>query len=468
MDTPKTLFEKLFSSHVIQDLGDNNYLMLVDRCLLHELGGEPIFEQMNRETLTPFSRDFIFAVTDHTVSAQPGRTADTTTVGQRFLPKLVDGCRKYSIPLFGLEHPDLGIVHVIAPQQGIVQPGMTCVCGDSHTCTNGAMAALAWGAGSSVIAHVIATHSVIVQKPKTMRVNITGSVPPDVCAMDIVLHIISTLGTAYGVGYAIEWAGSVIDDMSMEDRFTVCNLTVEFGSEYGIMAADQKTMDYFLSTPGAPTGQEKAAFLDYCQNLHSDPGAQFDKEVTIDISSITPQISWGTTPSYSTSVHGSVPLSYEQAIPADQSRFETSLVYMGLQPGEKLEGLKVDKVFIGSCTNGRIENLRQAAKVAAGRKVAPWVEAWVVPGSQKVRRQAEEEGLADIFRSAGFVWGEPCCAYCSGANGVIFSPQERCVSTTNRNFMHRQGPGARTHLASPATAAACAVSGHITCAPQLS
>lgn len=466
MSETRTLFSKIFNAHIIQELGDNNYLVLVDRCMLHELGGEPIFQQMDSEGLKPFCDDFIVAIEDHTISGKPGRTGDTPT-SARFVTKLEDGCRKYNIPLIDIKNRNQGIVHVVAPQQGIVQPGMTFVCGDSHTCTNGAMGALSWGAGSSVISHVIATHSVIVQKPKTLRVNIEGTVPPGITAMDIILYIISKLGAAYGVGYAIEWAGSVVRSMTMEERFTVCNLSVEFGSEYGVIGVDEKTIDYVLKTPGAPAEKYRDQFVAYCQTLHTDEGAVFDKEVTLDISDITPQIGWGTTPSHATSVYGTVPEDHTQAVPADESRYTRTLEYMGVKPGEALLGKKIDKVFIGSCTNGRLSNLHTAAAVAKGRKVAPWVEAWVIPGSQEVKRIAEQDGTAEIFRQAGFIWGEPCCAYCACSNGEVFPPESEVVSTTNRNFMHRQGPGVRTHLASPDTAAACAVKGYITTAECL-
>lgn len=461
MNKACSFFEKIWDTHTIEDLGDNNYLMYIDRCLVHDLSGEPLFEMMERDNRTPFSNKTVFAVADHTVSSKPNRVVESTNAAKRFVPKLKDGCKKHNITLFDLDHPNQGIVHIVGPELGISLPGMTIVCGDSHTCTHGALGALAWGVGTSQLYHAIVTQTLVVKKPKTMRLNIEGKIGLGISSMDIILYIIAKLGTGFGIGYAVEFSGSVINALEIEDRLTLCNLTVELGSEYGFISPDEKTIAYVKGLKFAPTDKDFEKFRSYCRHIATESDAEFDKEFTMNITGIKPQVSWGTTPSHTIDIDGCVPSSEMEAIPNDRKKYEEALAYMGLKGGQKLAGLKIDRVFIGSCSNGRLSNLETVAKLVKGKKVASWVEAWIVPGSQPIKGAAETLGLADIFKDAGFIWGQPGCAFCSGANGEFIPPGERCVSTTNRNFIGRQGPNARTHLVSPATAATSAIAGCI-------
>jgi 3-isopropylmalate/(R)-2-methylmalate dehydratase large subunit len=361
-------------------------------------------------------------------------------------------CAKFGITLFDLASENQGIVHVIGPELGLSLPGMTIVCGDSHTCTHGALGALAWGIGSSELYHVLATQTLILNKPKTMKVQLEGKPGDAVDPMDIILHVIAKLGTGFANGYAVEYTGSVIRHLDMEGRMTICNLSVEFGSEYGLISPDEKTIEYLKGRPYAPSGKNLDALIAHCREIASEEDSVYDKEVTIDITGIGRQVSWGITPAHTIGVAENIP---------DKAASTQAYEYMGVKAGESVTGLKLDKVFIGACSNGRLSNIREVAALVEGKKVAPGVDAWVVPGSQRVKKEAEKLGLDKIIREAGFVWGEPACSLCGGSNGEKLQPGQRSLSTTNRNFIGRQGPGVRTHLASPRTAALSAISGVI-------
>jgi 3-isopropylmalate/(R)-2-methylmalate dehydratase large subunit len=365
------------------------------------------------------------------------------------------------IHLFDVGQNSQGIIHVIGPEQGISLPGTTIVCGDSHTCTHGAMGAIAFGIGTTEVQHVLATQTLQQKKPKTMRVEFAGTTPAGVTAKDMILALIGQISASGGTGYAIEYCGSAIDALNMEARLTLCNLSIECGAKVGMIAPDKTTIDWLKDRPFSPKGDQWQAATQYWSTLASDAGAIFDKSIVIDCSMLSPHITWGTSPDQVISVNQTIPLLHEATNSLQKKAWEDALEYMGLQQGEKIVGTTIQRVFIGSCTNSRLTDLRLAAAVIKGRKVAKHVNAWVVPGSMQVKQQAEAEGLDQIFKSAGFEWREPGCALCVGANGELVAPGERCVSTSNRNFTGRQGPGARTHLASPEMAAAAALAGEI-------
>ncbi|HJS38552.1 MAG TPA: 3-isopropylmalate dehydratase large subunit [Burkholderiales bacterium] len=450
----RTLLDKVWDEHVIDDLGDGEQLLHVDRHLLHELSGHRGQLEIARRGLKMRNPELALGTLDHVVSTAPGRA------GAPFAERIVAIFRaesaKAGFPVYDFGEDGQGIVHVVGPELGFTLPGALLVCGDSHTCTHGALGALAWGIGTSELVHVLATQAIVQAKPKAMRVHFTGSPAPGVGAKDMILALIGQLGTAGGVGYAIEYAGEAIRALEMEGRMTVCNLSIELGAKIGMVAPDQKTVDYVKGRTYAPAGALWQRALAHWRSLPSDADARFDAEHALDCASLAPQVTWGTSPEDVIGVDGLVP----DAKPA-------ALEYMGLQPGRPIAGTKVDRVFIGSCTNARLPDLRAAAGVVRGRRVAPHVKAWVVPGSQRVKREAEAEGLDEVFRAAGFEWRESGCSMCVGANGELVEPKARCVSTSNRNFVGRQGPQARTHLASPATAAASAIAGEIADARRL-
>jgi 3-isopropylmalate/(R)-2-methylmalate dehydratase large subunit len=457
-----TLFEKTWAPHVVADLGEGYALLHVDRNLLHDLSGARGLAEVAHRGLAVHSPHLSFAVPDHAVSTLPGRDATTTDISARLVPGLRDKAAAAGIRHFGINDPEQGIVHVIGPELGLTLPGLLITCGDSHTSTHGGLGALAFGIGSTEIAHVLATQTIIQKIPRTMRVAFEGELPLGVTPKDMILHLIGTIGTAGGDGYAVEYAGSAIHAMAIEGRLTICNMSIEFGAKIGQIAPDDTTYEYISGRRFAPKGAAWDAALAHWRSLPTGTRARFDSHVSLDVARIEPQITWGTSPEHTTGISGRVP---DPATAADQSRREAWVLaqdYMGLAPGTALDGLAVDHVFIGSCTNGRISDLRAAAAIANGRKVAPGTTAWVVPGSQAVKRQAEAEGLDRIFTEAGFQWREPGCSQCVAANGEVVAPGARSVSTTNRNFVGRQGPHARTHLASPAMAAAAAVTGRIT------
>jgi 3-isopropylmalate/(R)-2-methylmalate dehydratase large subunit len=401
-----------------------------------------------------------FATPDHAISTARGR-AGTIKIGQELLAALRVETSAAGIEMFDIDEPGQGIVHVIGPELGLSLPGCLIVCGDSHTCTHGGLGALAFGIGSSELTHVLATQAIIQRRPKTMRVRFEGRLPFGVTAKDLILALIGHIGAAGGTGYAVEYAGSAIRGLPIEGRLTICNLSIELGAKMGLIAPDQKTFDYLRGRTYAPQGEMWERAVEAWRQLPSDPDAVFDREIVIDVETITPQVTWGISPEHVIGVDGHVPDPLAIADPVHRVAIETALDYMGLKPGAPIIGTPVDWVFIGSCTNSRLSDLRAAAEVARGRKVAPGVRAWIVPGSETVKRDAVAEGLDKLFIEAGFEWREPGCSMCLAANGETVPPGQRSVSTSNRNFIGRQGPRARTHLASPASAAAAAISGAI-------
>jgi 3-isopropylmalate/(R)-2-methylmalate dehydratase large subunit len=456
-----TLFDKIWDRHEILRFDDGTSLLHIDRHLIHDLEAGPGLERL-RNAARPVARpDLTFATPDHAVASAPGRTTDTNPTGGRLLRDMRRGTAASGIRMFDIGELGQGIVHVIGPEQGLTQPGSLIVCGDSHTCTHGGLGALAFGIGSSEVLHVLATQTLRQRRPKTMRLRFEGTPGTGVTAKDMILHAIGALGTAGGRGYAVEYAGSAVRGLSLDARLTLCNLSIEMGAKIGMIAADERVYEYLEGRPYAPQGELFAEAVASWRQLASDEGARFDAEHLIDVEDIAPQITWGTSPQDVVPVTGRVPDPAVEPNAERRAAMVDSLNYMGLQAGQLLVGTKVDCVFIGSCANGRLSDLREAARVVAGRQVATGVRAWVVPGSEETKRRAEAEGLHRTFRNAGFEWREPSCSMCLAANGDILQPGERCISTSNRNFVGRQGPGARTHLASPAMAAAAAVAGRI-------
>jgi len=455
-----TLFDKIWDEHVVTDLGDNAYLLHVDRHLLHDLGGSRGLLDLKERGLPVHSPHLTFATPDHAVSSAPGR-AGTSAIGLRMLESLRAETQASGIRLFDIGQPGQGIVHVIGPELGLSLPGCLLVCGDSHTCTHGGMGALAFGIGSSELSHVLATQTLVQRRPKTMRVRFQGTMRSGVLPKDLILRLIGEIGAAGGTGYAVEYAGDAIRRMPVEGRLTICNLSIELGAKMGFIAPDDVTFTYLAGRPFAPKGARWDEAMAAWRALQSDPGAPFHREVAIDVDAIAPQITWGTSPEHVVAIDQRIPDPAEETDPVRRRAMEAALDYMGLSPGVPIAGTRIDWVFIGSCTNSRLSDLREAAAVAKGRHVAPDVSAWVVPGSENVKREAEAEGLDRIFTDAGFAWREPGCSMCLGANGDVVPPGQRSVSTSNRNFVGRQGPRARTHLASPAMAAAAAITGVI-------
>ena len=462
MTTGRTFFDKVWDMHQVADLGDGMSLIHVDRHLLHDLSGARGLADVAANGRSVRNPELCFATPDHTVSSAPDRYRPTGHPSEKLTKNLRDLSAKFGIRLFDMGEDGHGIVHIIGPELGITLPGSVLVCGDSHTCTHGGLGALSWGIGSTEVAHVLATQTIVQKRPKTMRIAFDGQIQDGVTPKDLILYVIGQIGAAGGTGYAVEYAGPVIRAMPAEGRMTICNLSIELGAKIGLIAPDEVTFEYVAGRPYTPKGEMWDRALKTWKDLPSDADAVFDREVAIDAGLIKPQITWGTSPEQVIGVDGRVP---DPAAADDAERravLEAALEYMGLKPGSTIEGVPVDRVFIGSCTNSRISDLRAAAAVAKGRKVADGVEAWIVPGSEQVKHAAEQEGLDEVFRAAGFDWREPGCSMCVAANGETVAPQQRCVSTSNRNFVGRQGPGARTHLASPAMAAAAAVAGHIT------
>jgi len=460
--SPRTLFEKVWSRHRVLERPDGQTLLYVDCHLIHD-GSAPAFQNLTQRGVKVRVPGRTFATPDHYVLTDTRKIAEIPDPERRgMVEQLAANTAAAGIRMFGLDDPQQGIVHIVGPEAGLSQPGQLLVCGDSHTSTHGAVGALAFGIGSSEVAHVLATQTLWQRKPKTLRIEIDGTLPPGVTAKDVILTIIARIGAAGATEHVIEYAGSAIRGLSMEGRLTLCNMSIEAGGRAGMVAPDEKTFAYLKGRTYAPQGADWDAAVERWRQLPSDPGAAFDREVTLDGSSFEPMVTWGTSPENALPISGLVP---DPAAEADIERrdgMRRALEYMGLTPGMKLDEVPVDRVFIGSCTNSRIEDLRAAAKVAEGRKVADHVLAWVVPGSGLIKRQAEAEGLDRIFTAAGFDWREAGCSMCLGTNGEIVAPGQRCASTSNRNFVGRQGPGARTHLMSPAMAAAAAVTGHLT------
>lgn len=463
----KTLFDKLWDAHVVRDLGGGWVLLHIDRHLLHDLSGPPALAEVAQRGLPLHDADLAFSTPDHAVSSQPGRVATTFALGGKLHDALSRRSAEMNVRLFDLGQPGQGIVHVVGPELGIVLPGLTVICGDSHTCTNGGLGALAFGVGSSESTHALATQTLRMQKPRQLRIRCDGVLRPGVTAKDLALHTIGTLGTAAGVGSVVEFCGPAIEALEVEGRLTLCNLAVELGARAGIIAPDEKTFAFVKGrqfTPEADAFEEAVA---YWRTLASDDGARYDREERIDAAQVPPTITWGTSPEQVVAVNARVPDPADAQDPAQRTALAAALEYMGLQAGQAIAGTPVDWVFIGSCANSRISDLRAAAAVVRGRKVADSVTAWVVPGSENVKRAAEAEGLDRVFTAAGFAWREPGCSMCVAANGEQVPPRMRSVSTSNRNFVGRQGPGARTHLASPAMAAAAAIAGAIVDLPEI-
>lgn len=458
---PRTLIDKIWDLHIVRDLGDGWSLLHIDRHVLHDLSGPPALMELGKRGLPIVNPDLTFATPDHAVSSAPGRTAETFPLGGRLHHALKAFSEQGGVRFFDLGRRGQGIVHVMGPELGIALPGVTLICGDSHTCTNGGVGALAFGVGNSESSQALATQTLRIERPRTMRVRLDGAAGPGVTPKDVILHLLRQLGATAGVGHAVEYAGAYIDSLPVEGRLTLCNLSVEMGARSGIVAPDDITFDYLRGRPFAPHGEAFDAAVAHWRTLRSDPGAVFDREVSIDVSEVAPTITWGTSPDQSVPVTGRVPEARSFVDPDRVQAAEAALDYMGLTGGQPIAGASVDWVFIGSCANSRLSDLREAARVVSGRRAAPGVTAWVVPGSKDVADAAEAEGLDRIFIDAGFSWREPGCSMCVAANGEQAPPGARVVSTSNRNFVGRQGPGVRTHLASPAMAAAAAVAGAI-------
>ena len=460
--TARTLYEKLWASHLVREEADGTALLYIDRHLVNEVTSAQAFEGLRIGGRKPWRIDTVLATADHNVPTTAARASGIDDPISRLQVDTLDAnCRELGIRQYGMLDPLQGIVHVIGPELGATLPGMTVVCGDSHTTTHGAFAALAFGIGTSEVEHVLASQCLLTRKLKSMRVDITGRLPAGVTAKDIVLAVIGRIGTAGGTGYAIEFAGPAIRALSMEGRMTVCNMAIEAGARCGLVAVDDTTIRYLEGRPSAPKGDAWAQAAAFWRTLASDADARFDREVTLDAGEIEPQVTWGTSPEMVTRIGGRVPDPSREADPVRREGMRRALSYMGLAADTPIAEIRIDKVFIGSCTNARIEDLRAAAEVARGRQVAGTVrQALVVPGSGAVKRQAEAEGLDRIFVAAGFEWREPGCSMCLGMNDDRLAPGERCASTSNRNFEGRQGAGGRTHLVSPAMAAAAAIAGH--------
>lgn len=458
----RTLFRKIWDEHVVADLGDGFALLHVDRHVVHDLGGRALVS-INNRGLKIRNPELTFATADHTVSTairEPGESAEND-----FIRNLRENSERHGFRFFDPHAREHGIVHVIVPELGIALPGMTLACGDSHSCTIGALGVVSWGVGQSEVVHILATQTSVQRLPKTMRIRIEGEAPGWITPKDIVLHLIGRVGASGGVGHAVEFAGSVVRNMPMEGRFTLCNMAVEFGARFGMIAPDETTLGYVSGRSGAPKGAEWDRAAERWRALHSDDDAEYDREILIDITDLQPQITWGTSPEHVIAVTGTVPDPASVQDPLQRATLQAALDYTRLEPGARLENMPVDWVFIGSCTNSRISDLRLAAGFAAGRKVAAGVTAWVVPGSNQVKEQAEAEGLDRVFKDAGFQWRNSGCSMCGGTGNSMrerVGSGQRCISTSNRNFVGRQGPGSHTMLASPPMAVAAAITGRVT------
>ncbi len=457
---PKTLYEKIFDSHIIATR-NQSHLLYVDRHFLHEVTSPQAFDGLRLNKRKVRRSDLTIATVDHNIPTTDRSLPMVDKVSSIQINTLENNCKYFGIKLFGMKSPDQGIVHVIGPQLGITLPGTTIVCGDSHTSTHGAFGTLAFGIGTSEVEHVLATQTIWMQKSKSFKITISGKQKPAITAKDIILFIIRSIGTSGGAGTVVEYSGDVVINFSMAQRMTMCNMSIEAGARAGIVAPDQKTFDYLRDKKYIPRNYD--TLIDYWKSyLYSDPNAKFDKKIDIEISNISPQVSWGTNPSMVSDINSKIPFP-EQCSESDHNRLEVenALKYMGLKPGMPINEITIDRVFIGSCTNSRLEDLIEVSKIVKGRKVFPTVKAIIVPGSQLVKKQAETLGLHKIFKDANFEWRESGCSMCLGMNNDFLLPGERCASTSNRNFEGRQGVGGRTHLVSPIMAAAAALKGHL-------
>ena len=459
---PQTLYDKIWNEHIVHQQDDGTTLLYVDRHLVHEVTSPQAFEGLRLAKRKVRKPNLTLAVADHNVPTT-NRSKEIDDLESKIqVEELEKNCKEFEIKLFGMNDKRQGIVHIIGPEQGFTQPGTVIVCGDSHTATHGAFGALAFGIGTSEVEHVLATQTLIQKKSKNFLVNVVGTLPIGVSSKDVILQTIGKIGTAGGTGMVIEYAGSVIENLSVEQRMTICNMSIEAGARAGLIAPDEKTIKYLKNKPMSPKKANWNQAVEYWSKLKSDQGAKFDKEVEIKGNDISPMVTWGTSPQDVVAVTGTVPDPEKEKNEDRKKSMKRSLNYMGLEPNTKITDIKIDRIFIGSCTNGRIEDLREASKIIKGKKVAEHVSAMIVPGSGLVKQQAEEEKIDKIFKEAGFEWREPGCSMCLAMNADKLNPKERCASTSNRNFEGRQGRGGRTHLVSPAMAAAAAINGHLT------
>jgi 3-isopropylmalate/(R)-2-methylmalate dehydratase large subunit len=461
VSTARTLFDRVWDSHVVRQLADGVALLYVDLHLVHEVTSPQAFAGLRREGRRVRRPERTLATVDHNVPTGDRSLPIADAVAATQVDALGTNAREFGIELFDLSSPGQGIVHVIGPELGATQPGMLIVCGDSHTATHGAFGAFALGIGTSDVEHVLATQCLVLSKPRNLEARIEGTRAPGVSAKDLILALIGKIGTAGAAGHVIEYTGAAIRALSMEERMTVCNMSIEAGARAGMIAPDEVTFAYLEGRPRAPAGPDWAIAVERWSALRSDPKARYETTVTLDASAIGPQVTWGTTPGMVADISASVPDPRTMTSENERAAAQRALEYMGLEPGTPLAGLPIDRVFLGSCTNARIEDLRAAASVVRGRHVAPRVRAMVVPGSQRVKAQAEQEGLDRVFREAGFEWRNAGCSMCLGMNADVLGPGERCAATSNRNFEGRQGRGGRTHLMSPVMAAAAAIEGHL-------
>lgn len=459
---PKTIFEKIWDNHVVVEEENKPALLYIDLHLVHEVTSPQAFEGLRMNDRKVRRPDLTFATMDHNVPTDDDRFNIQDLIAKKQIDTLEKNCEEFGVPLFDLESPEQGIVHVIGPELGLTQPGQTIVCGDSHTSTHGAFGTFAFGIGTSEVEHVLATQSLWQAKPKTLNVEITGKLSPFVSAKDLILYIIKEYGIGFGTGHVIEYTGDTIRAMTMEERMTICNMSIEGGARAGLISPDETTFEYLRGREYTPQGEDFDKAVEEWKQLATDEGAIYDKTIKIDASQVTPQVTWGTNPSMGISINDTVPHPDDFTTETEKRATQNALEYMGLEPGVPIQDVPIQHVFIGSCTNSRLSDLREAAKVIKGKKVADTVTAIIVPGSQNVKKQAEEEGLDAIFTEAGFEWRESGCSACLGMNPDIIPEGERCASTSNRNFEGRQGKGARTHLVSPAMAAAAAVTGKFT------
>ena len=462
MTKPRTLFDKIWDAHLVHSDPNAASILYIDRHLVHEVTSPQAFEGLRNTNRKVRSPERTLAVADHNIPTSNRSEGIKDEESRIQVETLAKNASDFSVPYFNMEDIRQGIVHVIGPEQGFTQPGMTIVCGDSHTATHGAFGALAFGIGTSEVEHVLATQTLIQKPAKNMLVEVNGSLPPGVTAKDIILEIIGKIGTAGGTGYVIEYAGSTIRDLSMEGRMTICNMSIEAGARAGMIAPDEKTYEYLKGKPMSPSGDNWIKALEWWKSLPSDENAIYDKKISIDAGKLVPTVTWGTSPEDTAPITGTVPDPKNEKDLAIKAKLERALSYMDLKPGQKISEIKIDTVFIGSCTNSRIEDLRAASKIVKGKKVSNEIRAMIVPGSGLVKEQAEKEGLDAIFKEAGFDWREPGCSMCLAMNADRLSPGERAASTSNRNFEGRQGRLGRTHLVSPEMAAAAAIKGYLT------
>ena len=458
---PQTLYDKIWNEHLVHKQEDGTSLLFVDRHLIHEVTSPQAFEGLRNSNRKVRQPKLTLAVADHNVPTTDRSKGIDDEDSKIQVDTLEKNCKEFGIELFGMNDKRQGIVHIIGPEQGFTQPGTVIVCGDSHTATHGAFGALAFGIGTSEVEHVLASQTLVQKKAKNFRINVNGKLSVGVTSKDVILQIIGKIGTAGGTGYVVEYAGSLISSLSVEQRMTICNMTIEGGARAGLIEPDKKIFDYLKNKPKSPKNKNWDQAIEYWKSLKTDSDAKFDKEINLIGEEISPMVTWGTSPQDVVTIDGKVPNPSNVSDLDKKNSIERSLKYMGLEPNTSIKDIKIDKVFIGSCTNGRIEDLRDAAKILKDKKISNHVQAFVVPGSGLVKEQAEQEGLDKIFKNSGFEWREPGCSMCLAMNADKLEPEERCASTSNRNFEGRQGRGGRTHLVSPAMAAAAAISGNL-------